>query len=331
MSMESAMKRVSAGKNIVGNVPTWVLTEFVKLGVLHFPQEKTEKTEKTEMENVDSGISLTGYVFHKNVMKSVRSSFSLYEYLISQVAVANNLNKSLLTTLESYKNISKEKENKEIKEMKDKLLSSLKEQHKAMTSLVILPPVSTRKALDAALEVKQSADSLSYEDEEDDEDDYQDSKQKRDSRGSVSKKSSTLSAISKIPTLSTNSLKPEKEGREGKEGKEGRDRKRLSSDSLHSLNPVVKTDKTTDATAAASLLKSKDSKDSRDVKRRKNSLPECAAKLCSSEVATADSSYCSDYCAGACVSSSLLLFFSSSFSLLFSLFSALFLNLFTFF
>ena len=40
MSYESAQKRFLAGKKLMDNLPSWLMTELVQLGVIYFSEEK---------------------------------------------------------------------------------------------------------------------------------------------------------------------------------------------------------------------------------------------------------------------------------------------------
>ena len=195
MSYESAQKRFLAGKKLMDNLPSWLMTELVQLGVIYFSEEKQRNDGNKNLNGrneVETGkdiamggsvqesakeiiilkgndvekekekiLGLNGYGFRDNIRRSIKQAFHLYEYLKIQIEVANDFNKSLGTVLESYKNS---------KESKEKNIFYVKEFYKSMWKLVILPPSHLRKSLDKILVGESVVQLHDYSTEDEDKD-----------------------------------------------------------------------------------------------------------------------------------------------------------------
>jgi hypothetical protein len=260
--MESAMKRLSTGKDMIGTLPPWLIQEFTDLGVL---KEITENEENTDLKKLQKKFphGLIGFEYNHKINKNIKKSYFLYEYLERQIEIANEFYKTIVTKLDIYNNVGVKNERNE-----KVTLADLQELHGAMGKLVIQPEISGRRMIEKALGVNVPHVGVLYKYEDEDSDESPKEKNKK-----ISKKSE-----------GDKDVKVEKGGR-----------KRLSSASEDSLQTIGKSEGSSGSAAQLLSLQSK-SKD-KSYKKGKSSLPNCANKLCTNDVSTSDSTYCSDFCA----------------------------------
>ena len=263
--------------------------------------------------------ALKGYKFDKKILKSIKQSFHLYEYLKLEIEKADKFNKSLIAALESFKNS---------KESKEKNIFYIKEFYKSMWKLIILPPSLHRKILDKILAGDSVVESYKYVIDEEDNNQEKDNNDcdddidlinvKKDNKNNINKKSSNISSSSSSTSSSSiskqsitntiNSIKTDKNDRDKDKDKDrnekDKDRKRpLGVDSLQHLSSNIKSDKiSTDNTNINSnlnnaILHTKNKEKS--YKKGKYSIPKCASKSCKNEILNNECSYCSDFCASA--------------------------------
>jgi hypothetical protein len=323
LSMVSAMKKVTEGRRLFEKYPSWLTNELLLLGVIEKEKEEnndiennnqndntiTNNTVKKESKknNLNEISGFKGFKFHKKVLKSLQKSFFLYNFLLEQVELANNLNTSILKYLELMKN-SKDTVSDDKQDVTP-TVTSLHNLYNQMTNLRVQPPLSTKKQLDKMMNVGVGDSSQDVDDDEYDENPSKTVGKEKDGKSSgvnVMKKSGAVYGNGKQSNNSGVSSKYERDrDRErGGDGSEVQRRKRPLTDTLQNL-PDNK-DRTqnilgTDSTYANVQVQGQGTAPTknreRNTKKGKSSLPPCAAKECTEDVFNIDSNYCSDLCA----------------------------------
>ena len=321
------MKKVTEGRRLFEKYPLWLTNELLLLGVIE--KEKEENNENdNENDNTITNTSakkelkknnrnkisgFKGFKFHRKVLKSLQKSFFLFNFLLEQVELANNLNTSILKYLELMNN-SKDIVSDDKQDVTP-TVTSLHNLYNQMTNLRVQPPLSTKKQLDKMMNVGVIDSSQDVDDDEYDENPSKTVGKEKDGKSSgvnVMKKSGAVYGNGKQSNNSGVSSKYERErdrdrDRErGGEGSEVPRRKRPLTDTLQNL-PDNK-DRTqnilgTDSTYANVQVQGQGTAPTknreRNTKKGKSSLPRCAAKECTEDVFIIDSNYCSDLCATA--------------------------------
>ena len=326
LSMVSAMKKVTEGRRLFEKYPPWLTNELLLLGIIEREKEQnneienniendktitnTTLTKHLKKNDIDKISGFEGFRFHKKVLKSLRKSFFLFNFLLEQVELANNLNASILKYLDLMKN------SKEIvfddKQDVTPTVTSLHNLYDQMTNLRVQPPLSTKKQLDKIMNVGVSDSSQDIDDDEYDENTSKSVGKEKDGKSSgvnVMKKSGVVYGNRKQSNnsgvLSKYDKEKDRDRERGSDGLEVPRRKRPLTDTLQNL-PDNK-DRTsqniqgTDSTYANVQVQSQGTAPTknreRNTKKGKSSLPRCAAKECMEDVFNIDSNYCSDLCA----------------------------------
>ena len=170
ITMISAQKRISDGKKLFENLPSWLLDSLFQMGVIYFTEEKKKNininSDNIIISNEEIKIkqgrgektSSKGFKFQKNALKTLKKSFFLFDFLLSKVEIANNFNFSLMETLDQFKNPrdkdkekDKDKDNDNDDVISSPTLLEMRELHNAMKRLIVQPPLSSRNALEQLL------------------------------------------------------------------------------------------------------------------------------------------------------------------------------------
>ena len=315
--MVSAMKKITEGKRLFEKFPSWLTTELLLLGVIEKINENYNNMNinKEEIKNIDKDkiiFGFQGYIFHNKALKSLQKSFFLYNFLLQQIELANNLNTSILKHLDLVKN---SKDNIIFDDKEDNIapsVTSLQHLFNQMSNLLVQPPLQTKKMLEKMMNVTVNDNTQDIDDDENDEITSKSVSKEKDG------KSSGLNSVKKSITVYGNGKQTNSTGlgikdRERERGSEGSEapirRKRPLTDALQNLpdhkdktlQNVLSAGSGTDSTNANVQIQGQGigqfKNKERSLKKGKASLPRCAAKDCTEDVCNIDSSYCSDLCA----------------------------------
>ena len=321
--MVSAVKKVTEGRRLFEKYPSWLTNELLLLGVIEKDKEEnneiennnendntiTNRSVKKELKknNINKISGFKGFKFHKKVLKSIQKSFFLFNFLLEQVELANNLNTSIIKYLELTEN-SKDIVSDDKQDVTPTSIS-LHNLYNQMTNLRVLPPLTTKKQLDKMMNVGVSDSSQDADDDEYDENTSKTVGKEIDGKSSgvnVIKKSGAVYGNGKQSNNSGVSSRHERErDRErGGDGSEAPRRKRPLTDTLQNLpdnkdraQNILGTDSTYANVQVQGQGTAPTKNRERNTKKGKSSLPRCAAKECTEDVFNIDSNYCSDLCA----------------------------------
>jgi hypothetical protein len=321
--MVSAMKKVTEGRRLFEKYPSWLTDELLLLGVIEKETEEnneiennnendntiTNTTVKKELKknNMNKVSGFKGFKFHKKVLKSLQKSFFLFNFLLEQVELANNLNTSILKYLELMKN-SKDIVSDDKQDVTP-TVTSLHNLYNQMTNLRVQPPLSTKKQLEKMMNVGVGDSGQDVDDDEYDENTSKSIGKEKDGKSSgvnVMKKSGAVYGNGKQSNNSgvLSKYDRERDRERGGDGSEGPRRKRPLTDTLQNLpdnkdrpQNILGTDSSNANVQVQGQGTAPTKNRERNTKKGKSSLPRCAAKECTEDVFNIDSNYCSDLCA----------------------------------